>query len=167
MTRRMSIDDLTAIAVPSQPALSPDGARVVYVLRTLDREQDRNVDQLWTVPTAGGTPRRLTSGSSDTAPAWSPDGTRLAFLRDGQVHVLAADGGEPEKVTDLPLGAGAPVWSPNGERIAFSAAVDPTDGRRARSSRGPSTTRPTAPACSARSATSSTWSTSPPATAAR
>ena len=128
MTRRMSIDDLTAIAVPSQPALSPDGARVVYVLRTLDREQDRNVDQLWTVPTAGGTPRRLTTGTSDTAPAWSPDGTRLAFLRDGQVHVLAADGGEPEKVTDLPLGAGAPVWSPDGDRLAFTAPVDPTDG---------------------------------------
>ena len=44
--------------------------------------------------------------------------------------MLAADGGEPEKVTDLPLGAGAPVWSPNGERIAFSAAVDPAAGNK-------------------------------------
>ncbi|MDF1603810.1 serine hydrolase [Nocardioides sp. YIM 152315] len=129
MTRRLTIDDLTALAVPSQPAVSPDGSRVVYVLRTLDGEQDRNVDQLWTVPTAGGTPRRLTGGPDDTAPAWSPDGTRLAFLREGQVHVLAADGGEPERVTDLPLGAGAPVWSPNGERLAFSAPVDPAGDR--------------------------------------
>ncbi|MEP9361325.1 serine hydrolase [Nocardioides sp. CN2-186] len=125
MTRRLTIDDLTTLAVPSQPAVSPDGARVVYVLRTLDREGDRNVDQLWTVPTAGGTPRRLTAGPSDTAPAWSPDGSRVAFVRDSQVHVLVADGGEPEKVTDLPLGAGAPVWSPDSARIAFTAAVDP------------------------------------------
>ena len=36
MTRRMKIDDLTDLAVPSQPALSPDGDRVAYVLRTLD-----------------------------------------------------------------------------------------------------------------------------------
>ena len=36
MTRRLRIDDLTDLAVPSQPALSPDGGRVVYVLRTLD-----------------------------------------------------------------------------------------------------------------------------------
>src|SRR6478735_1304667 len=128
MTRRMHMEELTAIAVPSQPALSPDGSRVVYVLRTLDGEGDRNVDQLWTVPAAGGTPRRLTTGHADTSPVWSPDGSRLAFLRDGQVHVLAADGGEPERVTDLPRGAGAPVWSPDGARIAFSASVDPTDG---------------------------------------
>ncbi len=128
MTRRMRIDDLTTIAVPSQPALSPDGSRVVYVLRTLDGETDRNVDQLWTVPVAGGTPRRLTSGHSDTAPAWSPDGSRLAFLRDGQVHVLTTDGGEPEQVSDLPQGAGAPAWSHDGSRLAFTASVDPTDG---------------------------------------
>ncbi len=128
MTRRMRIDDLTDVAIPSQPALSPDGSRVVYVLRTLDGDADRNVDQLWTVPVTGGGARPLTAGHGDTAPAWSPDGSRLAFLRDGQVHVLAADGGDPRQVTDLPLGAGAPVWSPTGERLAFTAPVDPNRG---------------------------------------
>ena len=44
MTRRLKIDDLTDLAVPSQPALSPDGDRVVYVLRTLDAGEDRNVE---------------------------------------------------------------------------------------------------------------------------
>lgn len=125
MTRRMRIDDLIAIAVPSQPALSPDGTAVVYVLRTLDGDADESVDRLWIVPTGGGSPRRLTGGSSDTAPAWSPDGSRVAFLREGQVHLLPVDGGEVERVTDLALGAGAPVWSPDGRRLAFSAPVDP------------------------------------------
>lgn len=129
MTRRLRIDDLTAIAVPSQPALSPDGSRVVYTLRTPDAGRDRNVEQLWTVPVAGGAPRRLTTGDADTDPAWSPDGRRVAFLRDGQVHLLPADGGDAERVTDLPLGAGAPVWSPDGDRLAFAAPVDPTDGK--------------------------------------
>jgi dipeptidyl aminopeptidase/acylaminoacyl peptidase/CubicO group peptidase (beta-lactamase class C family) len=128
MTRRMRIDDLTDLAVPSQPALSPDGERVVYVVRTLDAGEDRNVDQLWTVPTSGGTPRRLTTGQDDASPAWSPDGSRIAFVRDRQIHLLPTDGGEPERVTDLPLGAGAPVWSPDGARLAFDAPVDPGTG---------------------------------------
>ncbi|GAA0318660.1 serine hydrolase [Actinoallomurus spadix] len=130
MSRRLRIEDLTDLAVPSQPVLSPDGSRIAYVLRTLDADGDRTVDELWLVGTGGGPSRRLTSGPADTAPAWSPDGRRLAFLRDGQVAVLDADGGEPEQVTDLPLGAGAPRWSPDGRRLAFTAPVDPTGGAR-------------------------------------
>jgi dipeptidyl aminopeptidase/acylaminoacyl peptidase len=128
MTRRMQLDDLTRLAVPSQPALSPDGSQVAYVLRTLDADRDRSHDELWVVPAAGGTARRLTAGPQDTSPAWSPDGSQLAFLRAGQLHVLAHDGGEPRRVTDLPRGAGAPSWSPDGSRLAFAAPVDPTDG---------------------------------------
>jgi dipeptidyl aminopeptidase/acylaminoacyl peptidase len=124
----MQLDDLTRLAVPSQPALSPDGTQVAYVLRTLDTEHDRSHDELWTVPVAGGAARRLTAGPHDAAPVWSPDGSRLAFLRDGQVHVLVRDGGEPQQLTDLPRGAGAPAWSPDGHRLAFAAPVDPTDG---------------------------------------
>ncbi|MCS7475644.1 serine hydrolase [Umezawaea endophytica] len=128
MSRRTRIEDLAGVVVPSQPVLSPDGTGIAYVLRTLDVEQDRNVDQVWVVATDGGTPRRVSSGPDDAAPAWSPDGSRLAFLRAGQVAVLDAAGGEPELVTDLPLGAGAPRWSPDGRRLAFTAPVDPTSG---------------------------------------
>ena len=125
-TRRLRIDDLTDLAVPSQPALSPDGSRVVYVLRTLDAGADRNVDELWLVDVEAGSPRRLTCGPSDSAPAWSPDGGRVAFVRAGQVAVLDAAGGEPVQLTELALGAGAPQWSPDGRRLAFTAPVDPT-----------------------------------------
>ncbi|WP_328608512.1 serine hydrolase [Amycolatopsis sp. NBC_00345] len=129
MTRRPRIDDLTAVAVPEQPALSPDGSRVVYVLRTADAEADRTARALWQVGVPSGRPRRLTRGGSDVSPAWSPDATHVAFLRtqdDGapQLWLLPADGGEPEQLTRLPLGAGGPVWSPDGTRIAFTAAVD-------------------------------------------
>ena len=128
MTRRLRIDDLTDLSVPEQPALSPDGAQLAYVLRTTDRAADRTLRNLWRVAVSGGEPQQLTRGDGDSSPTWSPDGTQLAFLRgkDGpaQLWVLPAGGGEPEQLTTLPLGAGAPRWSPDGTRIAFSAPVD-------------------------------------------
>jgi dipeptidyl aminopeptidase/acylaminoacyl peptidase len=125
VSRRLRIDDLTAFAVPEQPALSGDG-RIVYVLRELDPEEDRPDRSLWLV--AGGEPRRLTGGPADVAPAWSPDNSKIGFLRadDGpaQVWLLPSDGGEAEQLTTLDLGAGAPRWSPDGSKIAFAAPVD-------------------------------------------
>ena len=52
MTRRMRIDDLTALAVPSQPALSPDGSASSTCCAPSTTRSDRNVDQLWTVAAA-------------------------------------------------------------------------------------------------------------------
>jgi dipeptidyl aminopeptidase/acylaminoacyl peptidase/CubicO group peptidase (beta-lactamase class C family) len=127
VTRRQHIEDLTGFAVPEQPALSPDGTRTAYVLRTT--EDDKNHRAIWVAESNGQ--RQLTRGSADTSPAWSPDGSTLAFLRGGdgpaQLWLLPA-GGEPEQLTTLALGAGAPHWSPDGAMIAFAAPVETGDG---------------------------------------
>ncbi|SDY08937.1 Dipeptidyl aminopeptidase/acylaminoacyl peptidase [Amycolatopsis xylanica] len=124
MTRRLTTDDLYALAFPQQPAIAPDGSRVVYVLRTADREADATVHTLWQVGIDGGDAVRLTTGKADLAPAFSPDGAKIAFLREGNVWLLPASSGEPEQLTKLPLGAGTPVWSPDGTKIAFTAPID-------------------------------------------
>lgn len=130
MTRRMRIDDVLALTVPSQPVLSPSGDRTVYVLGGIDVDGDRATSSLWMVDAGGA--RRLTHGTTDAAPAFSPDGEHLAFLRDGQLWTLPLAGGEPQQRTSLTRGAGAAVWSPDGTRIAFTAAIAPnTEGETA------------------------------------
>ena len=126
----------------SDPRISPDGRRVAFVVTVLSEERDEYLSNIWVVDTAGGEPRRFTTGPGrDTAPRWSPDGAWLAFLSEReakakpQLHVMPADGGEPVRLTDLPHGVSAPAWSPDSARLAFVSRVGPAPGRRARRSR--------------------------------
>jgi dipeptidyl aminopeptidase/acylaminoacyl peptidase len=127
VTRPLVIDDLYGFEIPGEPGLSPDGDRIVYTLTTQNAVEDRAETSLWEVRADGGAPRRLTRGPADTTPRWSPDGSTVAFLRAGQIHLLPADGGEATPLTSREPAAGAPVWSPDGSRIAFSASASALD----------------------------------------
>jgi TolB protein len=75
---------------------------------------------IWSVNPDGTAFRQLTSSGFDTDPSWSPDGTRLAFVRAtaccNDIYVVNADGsGEQLLRTD----GQTPTWSPDGTEIAF------------------------------------------------
>ena len=68
--------------------------------------------------------KRLTNAKDDdTAPAWSPDGRKIAFQskRDGnpEIYVMNADGTGQTRITNSPKQDIEPTWSPDGQRIAF------------------------------------------------
>ena len=113
-------------------ALSGDGTWVVYVRRTVARGAYRR--HLWRVPTAGGSPRRLTSGEvSDTSPAIAPNGRHIAFLRANanpaaaenerlaQAWILDGAGGDPRPLGRLPHGVQGLRWSPDSRSLALLA----------------------------------------------
>jgi dipeptidyl aminopeptidase/acylaminoacyl peptidase len=118
-------EDLFRLQFIDAATLSPDGTRVVYQVRTIDREKDKYRSHLWMVPASGGEPRQLTHGEGkNTGAAWSPDGKWIAFVSDrkdkkAQIYRLPLDGGEAERLTDLDGQIGGIAWSPDGTRISF------------------------------------------------
>ena len=128
--RAMLPQDITRIRLVSDPQISPDGQQVAFVVTMLAEEKDQYLSNIWMVDTAGGEPRRFTTGPKrDTKPRWSADGARLAFLSEREAHpkaqmyVMPAAGGEPTRLTTLPNGVMHYVWSPDGTRLALIARV--------------------------------------------
>ena len=68
----------------------------------------------------GAASQQVTASEEDVSdPQWAPDGRRLAFVRDGEIWVVEADGARLSRVVAKPGGGRAPRWSPDGRRIAF------------------------------------------------
>jgi dipeptidyl aminopeptidase/acylaminoacyl peptidase len=74
--------------------------------------------EIWIVPVAGGAPRRLAEGS---APAVSPKGDSVAFLKAGQIWSVPLQGGEPKQLARARGRAAALRFSPDGRRLAFGS----------------------------------------------
>ncbi len=106
--------------------MSPDGRSVLFQRKVVGARNSYETT-LWVAATDGrGTPRQLTHGPKDSHGRWSPDGSRIAFIRSQdkkapQIALLPTQGGEALVATALPEGTIRDfAWSPCGERIAFS-----------------------------------------------
>lgn len=114
----------TAIFPTEEPSPTPVpdplrvGGSLVFTLR------ENGQDDLWAISVGQSAPLRLTNSPADERdPAWSPDGTRIAFAsnREGnwELYVLEIATGTIARLTYTPGFEGAPTWSPDGAYIAY------------------------------------------------
>ena len=78
--------------------------------------------QLFLLDGSKGVLRQITSQGQTTDPTWSPDGHRLAYLRDGVLWLTGADGSGAHRAAALPSVAASYTWSPRGDMLAVSLA---------------------------------------------
>jgi WD40 repeat protein len=87
---------------------------------------------IWTINSNGtGGIRLTTHAAPDVEPAWSPDGSKIAFRSDrdgsGEIYAMTADGSGVTRLTQHAALDTRPTWSPDGRRIAFQSGRDGND----------------------------------------
>ena len=127
MTRPITPEDLWNMARVGQPEHVP--ATTTCVVPVVRYDEDGEPSSVVYQVGRDGSTKPLTSGSRfATSPVPNADGTQMAFLskhgdEKPQIHVMALDGGEASKVTDLPLGAKYATWVPSSNSLIVVAPL--------------------------------------------
>lgn len=120
----LPIDALAETVWIEEFDISPDGGLLVF------KSAAGGSYDLWTVPTAGGEPTRITTmAGREMSPRFSPDGRWIAFEADfggtdvRDIYVVPSGGGESRRLTDHPLNESGISWAPDSRGIYFNTSM--------------------------------------------
>jgi hypothetical protein len=104
---------VTGLAGPARAAYQGSDGKIAFV---------RHGD-IYVIKSDGSGLAKLAGGGHDAGPRWSPDGQRIAYLDDGNLWLMNANGSHKSQITDAAphVSDSRPSWSPNGRYLAFVA----------------------------------------------
>ncbi len=128
LSNKLELIDIFNLEYVSDPQISPDGKKVVYVRNYKDIMTDRNLSNLWIINYDGSHNRPLTTGlHNDNSPVWSHDGSKLLYKSnvDGKVRIYLRwmDTGDVSILTNTQKSPGNAAWSKDDKHIAFTLFV--------------------------------------------
>jgi dipeptidyl aminopeptidase/acylaminoacyl peptidase len=135
-----TVDQILSLKRVGSPEISPDGRRVAYTVRDTNWDDNSYDTQIWIADVTTRVSRQLTqSKKSSQSPAWSPDGSRLAFISDRtekrQIYLINPLGGEADALTSLDEGVATFAWAPDGKAIAYTSTEPKSPGLKEREKR--------------------------------
>ncbi|HEV7376412.1 MAG TPA: hypothetical protein VGN95_16980 [Pyrinomonadaceae bacterium] len=104
-----------------QPMPGKSNGKIAFSYR------ENGSQKIYVMNSDGSNQTRLTDGHWDSWPAWSPDGSRIAFKRKvdkdsaTDLYIMTADGNNQKLLTHNVEFQDPPAWSPDGSKIAFAS----------------------------------------------
>lgn len=125
--KSLDIFDLERV---SDPQISPNGSKILYVRSGSDIMTDKRFSNIWIINYDGSNHRPITSGhKSHSQPRWSADGKQIIYVSSSsgssQIHKRWMDTGETTVLTNVQVGPHGISWSPDGKTVAFFGTVPP------------------------------------------
>ena len=123
------VNTLLSLVRLSDPQISPDGKTVAFVAQSVDLAANKKQNSIYTVPLAGGEPRKLGDGDR---PRWMPDSLRLIFDSDRsgqpQIWAMNADGSSAKQLTSFATDAANVTLASDAKHFLFVSDVFPECG---------------------------------------